>query len=513
MDNDQTVFQSPVLKEVPSGQEQNVPSPLTAEPILQEPPAMENPNNQGFQNAQQTAAAMPTPPPPPPETTLSGSSNDYSGENKFSSVKKIAKILIGLFVVVLVFLLIFTVIVPLLTKNSSGKVTLTYWGLWEDSNTMQGIISDFERQNPNIVINYSKQDIKQYRERLVTRISNGNGPDIFRFHNSWYPMLSGDLLALPSDTISKDEFNQTFYPVAQKDLIRNGAIYGIPLEIDTLALFINNQLFQSAGLNPPTNWNDFVNDAKAMTVKDENGKITTAGAALGTYANISHAPDIISLLLAQNGVDVNNLQASPDRAASALTFYTSFTTDQNNVWDNTLDPSILVFSRGNLAMYFGYSWDYFTIKQANPNLSFQIVPVPQLPGQNVNLASYWAEGVSAKSAHPKEALLFMKYLATKDTEEKLYADEAKTRGFGEPYARVDLADTLKSNTIVYPFVYQAPTAVSSFFVDNTYDAGLNEEANTYLENAINSIPNGNSPQSAFNTLSQGVTQVLQKYGQ
>jgi multiple sugar transport system substrate-binding protein len=510
MDNDQTIFQSPVLKDVLSEQEQKVPSPLTTEPMLQELPPTENPNSQVFQDTQQPPVAYP--PSPAPGVAQPDSPDNYSGGNRFALFKKIAKILIGLFVVVLIFMFIFAVVIPLLTKNSSGKVTLTYWGLWEDSSIMQGTIADFERQNPNIIINYSKQDIKQYRERLVTRIANGNGPDIFRFHNSWYPMLSGDLLALPSDTISKDVFNQTFYPVVQKDLIRNGAIYGIPLEIDTLSLFINNQLFQSAGLQPPTNWNDFINDARAMTVKDQNGKIKTAGAAMGTYANISHAPDIISLLFLQNGADLKNLQNSADRAAGALTFYTSFATDQNNVWDNTLDPSILVFSRGDLAMYFGYSWDYFTIKQANPNLSLQIVPVPQLPGQNVTLASYWAEGVSAKSAHPKEALLFMKYLAAKNTEEKLYADEAKTRGFGEPYARVDLADTPKT-TVFYPAVYQAPDAVSSFFVDNTFDTGLNEQSNTYLENAINSILNGSSSQSALDTLSQGISQVLQKYGQ
>ena len=211
-------------------------------------------------------------------------------------------------------------------------------------------------------------------------------------------MLVGDLLALPSDTIAKADFNQTFYPVVQRDLVRNGAIYGIPLEIDTLSLFVNNQLFQSAGLQPPTNWDDLVNDARVMTVKDKDGKIKTAGAALGTYSNIYHAPDIVSLLFAQNGVDLNNLQTGTDRAAGALTFYTSFATDQNNVWDNTLDPSILVFSRGDLAMYFGYSYDYFAIKQANPSLSFQIVPVPQLSSPRVTMASYWAEGISDRKS-------------------------------------------------------------------------------------------------------------------
>ena len=175
-----------------------------------------------------------------------------------------------------------------------------------------------------------------------------------------------------------------------------------------------------------------------------------------------------------------------------MNFYTSFATDQNNVWDNTLDPSILAFSKGNLAMFFGYSWDYFTIKQDNPKLSFKIVPVPQLPGQDVNMASYWAEGVSVKSKHQKEALLFMKYLAQKSTEENLYAEEAKERTFGEIYARTDLASTLVSNPVLSAFVQQAPFAFSSPFVDSTYDNGLNQELNTYLGNAINSILNGTS---------------------
>ena len=506
MDNDQTVFESPKIQgSQATGQaseETAVPPNFTPEPIHQEIPSQKPVN-------------APPPPPPlaPPKGAPSVLEEEYFKGNAFAAFKRAVKVLIGLVVVLLVICLVFFVIIPQFSKNSSKQVTLTYWGLWEDSRTMQGLISDFERENPNIKIDYSKQDAKQYRERLLTRIGNGTGPDIFRFHNSWYPMLSKALLALPSDTISKNDFQKNFYPVAQKDLIKNGAIYGVPLEIDVLSLFVNDQILQSAGLKPPTNWDDFVNTARTVTVKDADGKIKTAGAAIGTYGNVTHAPDIVSLLFLQNGVDVNNLQGSADRAESALTFYTSFATDQNNVWDDTLDPSILAFSKGNLAMYFGYSWDYFTIKQANPNLVFEIAPVPQLSNQHMTLASYWAEGVSVKTAHPKEAFIFMKYLAQKDTEEKFYEATSKTRAFGEPYARVDLANTLKTNQIVYPVVSQAPYASSSFMVDGTYDDGLNQESNNYLENAINSILNNGSAQTAFGTFSQGITQVLQKYGQ
>ena len=445
-------------------------------------------------------------PPIPPETPVDNSSSSFP-------LRKIVKLLIGLLATVFLGIIIFTVVIPALTKNNNQKVTLTYWGLWEDNRIMQSVISDFQRQYPNIAIDYSKQDIKQYRERLVTRINNGNGPDVFRFHNTWYPMLSDVLLPLPSDTISKSDFTQWFYPVAQKDLIKNGAIHGIPLHIDTLALYINSDSFGAAGLKPPTNWNDFINDSKTLTVKDTDGKIKTAGAALGTFDNVNHAPDILSLLFVQNGVDLSNISSNPQRVMDALNFYTSFALGNANVWDSTLDPSLLAFTKGNLAMYFGYSWDYFAIKAANPNLNFQVVPVPQLPSNNVNLASYWAEGVSVKSKYQKEALLFIKFLADKDTQEKLYSEQAKTRAFGELYARVDLADKLKDNPYVYPFIQQAKTAVSSFFVDGTYDSGLNSQMNTYLGNAVNSIFNNVSPQTAVDTLSQGVTQVLKQYGQ
>ena len=429
-----------------------------------------------------------------------------------SKFLKTLKILLGVAVILAVIFLIYNFVLPKLFPSKINKVTLTYWGLWEDLSVYAPIISDFEKEHPNIKINYSNQDIKQYRERLITRSNNGNGPDIFRFHNTWVSQLSDLLLPLPNSTISKEDLDKNYYPVVKKDLVKNGAIYGIPLQIDTLNLYINKDLFQAAGLKPPTNWIEFGNTARQLTVKDENNNIKTAGAALGNYSNITHAPSIISMLFAQNGVNLEDISSNVQATSDALNFYSSFALGQSNVWDNTLDNSIRVFASGSLAMYFGYSWDFFIIKSINPNLSFDVYPVPSLPGKNVTVASYWVEGISSKSTHQKEALLFMKYLTLKETEQRLFTEESKTRNFGEPYARVELAESLK-NSVAYPFVANAKQAVSSFFVDGTYDNGLNSQMNTYLGIAVDSILEGTSPQSAAETLSQGVSQVLRQYGQ
>ena len=298
---------------------------------------------------------------------------------------KIAGVIIGLGIIVLV---VIQFVLPRFSQKAPEKVTLTYWGLWEDKRTMQGVIDEFQRQNPKITINYQKQDIKQYKDKLLTRTQNGAGPDIFRFHNTWVSQLNSLLTPLPVQVITGEQFKKQYYPVTQQDLIKNGGIYGIPLEIDTLVLFVNTEAFNAAGLTVPTTWEQFTDTARTLTVKDENGKIKTAGAAMGTYDNITHAPDIISLLFAQNGANLRELSATSRNASETLEFYTSFAKGDASVWDDTLDPSLLAFAKGNVAMYFGYSWDVFTIRAFNPDLVFAVNPVPHLPGRSMTISNY-----------------------------------------------------------------------------------------------------------------------------
>lgn len=465
----------------------------------QQQPQQQQP--QASVNPAQNASLPPASPPSAPASTRVPSQSSGS----------LKKLLIGITVIVLITILI----VVFFPRAQDQKVTIVWWGLWEDERVVEPIIADFERENPTIDVEYSKQDPKQYRERLITRANLGTGPDIFRFHNTWYPMLSDILLPLPSDVISQEEFQKSFYPVMQSDLVHNGGIYGIPLGADTLALFVNTELLDAAGISVPTTWEDFVAAAKQLTVKDEAGVIQTAGAALGTYGNINHASDIISLLFVQQGVDLNAISASQQDEIDALDFYTSFAKSDANIWDSTLDQSLLAFAQGKLAMYFGYSWDIFTIQRLNKDLAFTVHPVPSLFDRNMTIASYWVEGVSAKSTHQSEALHFMRYLARKETAQQLYTEAAKTRSFGEPYARVDLAETLKDNKLVYPFVTQLQNAKSTIFSSDTTDGegGLNTVSNVYLGNAINGIiVDGSSTVSVVEILNQGVAQALAKYG-
>jgi ABC-type glycerol-3-phosphate transport system substrate-binding protein len=466
--------------------------PATGQPVT-DPNAVVDPS-QATDEAQLEAGVAP--PPPPPAGFLGG---------------KLKKILIGLAI-----LIALIVLVIMLMPKSEGtqQVKLQWWGLWEENAAVQSLIADFKKEHPNIDIEYQKRTPQEYRDRLLARVDNGSGPDIFRYHNTWRPMLGKVLLPLSSDVISPDEFQEVYYPVVQKDLVSKGAIYGIPLNMDSLSMFVNPKLFEAAGVQVPNNWEEFVKVSKQLTVKDSTGKIKTAGAALGTYDNIKHAPDIISMLFAQQGVQMDKFTASPKTQEDALKFYTSFSTGENNVWDPTLDNSILAFSRGNLAIYFGYSWDVFAIQKLNKDLQFKIYPVPANGTNKTTIVSYWVEGVNAKSPNKKAALEFMKYLAKKETAEKFYAETAKTRAFGEPYPRKDLRENLREEPLVYPFLSQLDNATSTMFVSDTHDGdtGLNTSLNTYLGTAVRSLIDDNdSPDKAVEGLNSGVLQVYKKY--
>ncbi|MBI5465322.1 extracellular solute-binding protein [Candidatus Gottesmanbacteria bacterium] len=323
-------------------------------------------------------------------------------------------------------------------------------------------------------------------------------------------MFSRDLAPVPAKVASELGFSQNFYPVVEQDLKRNGQYFGVPLEIDGLGLFVNEEIFRAAGATYPTTWEELRTTALKLTVKDQDGKIMIAGVALGETSNIEHWSDILGLMMLQNGVDLTN--PTGNLAEDALVYFTLFSKLPDNTWDETLDNSILAFAKGQVAMIFAPSWQAFEIKNINPNLSFKILPVPQLPGSNISWVSYWVEGVWAKSKNQEQAWEFLKYLVSKEAMTKLYSQESKIRLFGEPYSRIDLGQTLVSDPYVGAFISQAANARSFYLASRTFDNGINDKIIKYFEDAVDSLDKGVSPTAALETAARGVSQVLSTYG-
>ncbi len=220
-------------------------------------------------------------------------------------------------------------------------------------------------------------------------------------------------------------------------------------------------------------------------------------------------------MMIQNGAS----PASPtgNLAEDAIVFYTVFS-NADGVWDATLPPSTTAFAAGKLAMYFAPSWRAFEIIQQNPSLKFKTAPLPQLPregsGEDISYATYWAEGVWARSDNKDLAWDFLSFLSTKESLQKLYQSASRVRSFGEPYPRVDMAATLLQHPLLGSIIALAPDAESWYLASRTFDGptGLNSQLSAYYQDAVNAVNEGQGPAKALATAAEGIRQVLTQYG-
>lgn len=460
----------------------------------------------------------------PPSMTSSEKKSNYKFPTKILAIIGILVILGG----------VGWLVMKLIKGGGVGTATtITYWGLWEDSPILEGIIADFETKNPTVKINYVRNQKDDYRTRLSGRLekdtSTTDVPDIFRIHSSWYPMFSDKLALAPESTAKNIGLSSDYYQSYNNLLKVKGQFWGVPIMYDGLAMYYNKDLLDSASVTVPKSWWELQTAANKLTVRDDAGNIKVAGAALGLTDNVDNWSDILGLLMAQGGVNPTSTDPTEtQKLQDVLTFYSLFYT-KYKVWDETLPNSTQLFANGKLGFYFGQSWRVFNIEDTKiPNLKYEITRVPQLPKttdisaettneadlSNIHWATFWVEGVNKNSKKQKEAWKFLEFMSQKENLEKLYKTAAETRAFGEIYPRVSMQDQMLQNPKIAPFVQSANNATSWYLCSRTFDgaSGLNDGMIKYFGDAINTISlKQTDPKAAMGDLQNGINQLKQRF--
>lgn len=393
------------------------------------------------------------------------------------------------------------------SQTATKQITLTYWGLWEPKEVMGDVLKDFETAHPGVLVNYVKQSPQDYRDRLQSAMASNQGPDLFRFHASWVPMLKTNLAPVPNSVLSASQFQSSFYPVVSKQLQLNGNYVGIPMMYDSLVLYYNKDILTTADAQPPKTWAELRELAVKLTIKSGN-TITRGGLAIGNASNVEHFSDILALLMLQNGADPAD--PTTKEAQDALKFYTNFVTT-TPVWSDQLPSSTAAFARGEVAMMFAPSWRAHDVLALNPQLNFGTVATPSLSDKNISWATYWAEGVNAQSTQKTEAWELLKYLSSDEVLKKLYSNQSQVRAFGEPYPKKSMVADISSPYL--GAVYEHADEAQNWYMNSyTHDNGVNDQIIKYYQDAINAIIAGKDMEEIVTTLSQGISQITRQYG-
>lgn len=384
-------------------------------------------------------------------------------------------------------------------------VTLEYWRYGDDAEVFRPSIEAYQKLHPNVDVKITVFREQDYEEKLLAAIAEERGPDIFSIPNVWLAAWRTKLLDLPAETVIPTRVvnpqkqvvtvNQKNASLTIRQLIADfveavpndvimlnqpkspqerpkDVIYGLPLSLDTLAMFYNADLLRKADIEkPPETWRDLVDQVKRITVRDKDGNIEVAGATIGVARNVRHSTDLLSALMMQNGADMADATGYPAFAKytaktrdnvyppgiEALIFYQGFglKNSSNYTWDNSLPDSLDAFVAGKAGFTFGYPDDVAAVKERAPRLDFEVMPLPQVdPTAKANIAHYPVEVVSKKTANPNEAWDFIQFITSED-QVKSFLDAT-----GKPTARRALISGQLTDLRAAPFAQQLLTARS-----------------------------------------------------
>ena len=323
------------------------------------------------------------------------------------------------------------------TQKSGTQLSgnLSFWGVFDDSATMQPLIDSYKALHPKakIEITYTEVDSDTYEQKLVDSLAGTNPPDMFMFHNTWLPKHVNKIFPISADAMSLASFKNLFPTVAQQDFAPDNAVYALPLYIDTLAMFYNQDIFDNKGIAlPPKTWEEFAKIVPKIREVDKFGRITKAAAALGgSNKSINRATDILNLLMLQSGTemvasDFSAATFDSSQGERALNFYTSFANSRDPLytWNESLPYSLDSFAAGETAIMFNYSHQIGFLKEKSPFLKFRVAPMlqPESRQQDVNFANYWGLAVSNKTQNQALAQDFILYMTTNADASKKYLE-------------------------------------------------------------------------------------------
>jgi multiple sugar transport system substrate-binding protein len=417
----------------------------------------------------------------------------------------------------------------------------------DDGDAFDDIINAYRALHPNISINYHKLRLDEYESELLNSFAEDRGPDMLAVHNDWLRAYQSKLLPAPSSVklafrevqgiqnkpvwvqktqsvITPAQVKSAFVDQVGREVVIKGPssdpqqgivdqLWGLPMAMDTLALYYNKDILDGAGIpTPATDWVEFQDHVKRVTIYDQQGKLVKPAAGIGTSRNVDRSFDLLSLLMMQNGAVMADANGSPTfnrlppdltrevpPGVEALTFYTDFANPSKEVftWDDTQPNSFDAFVAGKTAYFFGYAYALPTIKAQAPKLNLGITNMPQIdPANKVNFANYWVETVSRKTKYPDAAWDFLQFAAAAD-HAKLYL--AKT---GKPTALRSLISTQLSDPEIGIFAAQVLTAKSWYM-------GVNSQVTESAFNEmIDSTLAGAPPERAINLAAATIAQTI-----
>lgn len=409
-------------------------------------------------------------------------------------------VVLGIFgLLIIVGMLAFSGKIALPNRVEKNYGTVTLWGTFPQKG-MQAAIDAALRGQKIVIVKYVEKSAETFDNDFVNALATGRGPDLI--------LLSGDkilstldkLTLIPYTSYPAATFKNTFVEEGEMFMLPNG-IAAIPLTLDPMVMYWNRDIFSSASRTiPPKRWTEFYDLVPRIVKRDAGGNISQSLVSFGEYKNVTHAKDILSLLIMQAGSSIVTRGADGQykstltqvgKTASGLVdptivaatrFFTEFSKPDHDAysWNRTLPLSSDMFQAGDLALYFGYASEYPLIKLRNPHLNFDLATVPQPDNPPRRLTFGRMHGVAVVRTGTNIPGAFQAaYLLT-----NAVSASGIAQMFSLPPVRKDLLGTPSASDATATVIYDAAIIAHAW-----YDPSV-KETDRIFNNIIDNITSG-----------------------
>ena len=310
-------------------------------------------------------------------------------------------------------------------KESNGKIELEFWTLQmlEFKDLINGMITDYEKTHPNVHVTWIDVPFSEGEKRTLTVMMSDHVPDVINLNPDFSAILaSRNALLNMNDWLTPDQ-KQVYLPIAWQTttLVNNdhrapAFTFGLPWYITSSVTLYNAKLLSQAGYStPPADYAQLAKAAKALK-KQNVYALMPAIAESGNFLKE----------LKKSGVRLYDDHGNAVFAQAGIPLLQQYCELYR---DNLIPPEALTeshraavdrYQSGSLAMLLTGA-NFLNIVQENAPQIFKDTQVaPQFPQHSAYKDfSLMILIIPKKSAHPKEAVDFARFITNDINQLKL----------------------------------------------------------------------------------------------
>ena len=264
------------------------------------------------------------------------------------------------------------------TNGAKEIVTFSSWGSITETKILKSVIENFEKDNPEIKINFMHIP-QNYFQKIHLLFASSTPPDVIFINNLYLPVYMDELEDV-SNLINKKDF----YTQSTEALSYNGRLLAVPRDISNFVFFYNKNLVPK-NFNKNWTFQEFVNTINSNPQKPCY--------KVSYERDIYWAEPYIMTLGRNEGIEFyKHLEGK-------------YAPKPSEIGSSTLAQ---MFLDGKIMFYMSGRWMYPKIKET-AEFPWDIITFPGIVPAD---ASGWA--ISKKSKHKKNAEIFVKYLASQE---------------------------------------------------------------------------------------------------